>query len=351
MTQEDRKLAHTKRWKQCPNCRNLVERIDGCSHMSCECGIDFCYDCGSRRDSYTTGCPCRSGANRHRRQPPADGDNVPRRTVRRFLDAQIVPIPRRLRTAAGSNPPENTNGIQQNQPAPVVPPATLSTRTNPQAPGAPDTTRVDSSPPVRTPRTRHSLSLNPRQQHGRMDTSNENRAGIPSTATTASPTPAGASQARPIQTPDNEMPKKPAERPLRPRLRPQYDNSRPLFPVAHSATAKASPLYTQPTPPGKRPWTSRPAEPQTNFNEDTNLRPLLMRDKRGHSPDSATQRRLARPSWISPSPVGGFLGSSLARSVASGISTNVQQRAPAPQPTQRVAAMESWNRNNLTPSQ
>ncbi|KEF63741.1 uncharacterized protein A1O9_01719 [Exophiala aquamarina CBS 119918] len=35
MTQEDQRLAQSKRWKQCPGCRNLVERIDGCSHMSC----------------------------------------------------------------------------------------------------------------------------------------------------------------------------------------------------------------------------------------------------------------------------------------------------------------------------
>uniref|UniRef100_A0A0M3HSY0 RING-type domain-containing protein n=1 Tax=Ascaris lumbricoides TaxID=6252 RepID=A0A0M3HSY0_ASCLU len=32
--------------KQCPECRLFCERIDGCNHMECPCGAEFCYVCG-----------------------------------------------------------------------------------------------------------------------------------------------------------------------------------------------------------------------------------------------------------------------------------------------------------------
>uniref|UniRef100_F1KRC4 RBR-type E3 ubiquitin transferase n=1 Tax=Ascaris suum TaxID=6253 RepID=F1KRC4_ASCSU len=32
--------------KQCPECHLFCERIDGCNHMECPCGADFCYVCG-----------------------------------------------------------------------------------------------------------------------------------------------------------------------------------------------------------------------------------------------------------------------------------------------------------------
>ena len=31
----------------CPNCRNAIERSEGCFHMNCTlCGTHFCYECG-----------------------------------------------------------------------------------------------------------------------------------------------------------------------------------------------------------------------------------------------------------------------------------------------------------------
>jgi len=39
-------LGTDKKWKQCPSCRVMVERIDGCNHMVCVCGVEFCYRCG-----------------------------------------------------------------------------------------------------------------------------------------------------------------------------------------------------------------------------------------------------------------------------------------------------------------
>uniref|UniRef100_A0A0A0KUV8 IBR domain-containing protein n=1 Tax=Cucumis sativus TaxID=3659 RepID=A0A0A0KUV8_CUCSA len=41
------KLAEEMKWKRCPDCKNLVERIGGCSHIICICGSHFCYTCGT----------------------------------------------------------------------------------------------------------------------------------------------------------------------------------------------------------------------------------------------------------------------------------------------------------------
>jgi hypothetical protein len=34
---ETLRLLKSKKWTRCPNCRAAVERISGCSHMSCRC--------------------------------------------------------------------------------------------------------------------------------------------------------------------------------------------------------------------------------------------------------------------------------------------------------------------------
>ncbi|KAH8814946.1 hypothetical protein F5884DRAFT_666856, partial [Xylogone sp. PMI_703] len=41
-------LAKTMNWQRCPSCKAVVERIDGCRHISCRCGAHFCYQCGRR---------------------------------------------------------------------------------------------------------------------------------------------------------------------------------------------------------------------------------------------------------------------------------------------------------------
>jgi len=41
-----RELAKEKEWQTCSKCRRIVERIDGCLHMTCLCGFEFCYRCG-----------------------------------------------------------------------------------------------------------------------------------------------------------------------------------------------------------------------------------------------------------------------------------------------------------------
>ncbi|KXT13901.1 hypothetical protein AC579_2634 [Pseudocercospora musae] len=45
-----RGLARQQKWQQCPDCKRLVEKIDGCNHVLCRCGCDFCYKCGTHLD-------------------------------------------------------------------------------------------------------------------------------------------------------------------------------------------------------------------------------------------------------------------------------------------------------------
>jgi len=43
-------LAGRQGWQRCPQCQAIVERTHGCNHMTCTCGHQFCYKCGT---SYT----------------------------------------------------------------------------------------------------------------------------------------------------------------------------------------------------------------------------------------------------------------------------------------------------------
>ena len=31
----------------CPSCFSLIQRTEGCPHMKCKCGAQFCYTCGA----------------------------------------------------------------------------------------------------------------------------------------------------------------------------------------------------------------------------------------------------------------------------------------------------------------
>ncbi|KAJ6264921.1 hypothetical protein Dda_1074 [Drechslerella dactyloides] len=50
-------LAMTKNWSQCYACGQVVEKRDGCVHMQCRCGAQFCYRCGGKWPR----CPCTKG--------------------------------------------------------------------------------------------------------------------------------------------------------------------------------------------------------------------------------------------------------------------------------------------------
>lgn len=52
------RLAQNKRWRRCQQCRRMIELTQGCYHMTCWCGHEFCYSCGAE---YTDGhqtCQC-----------------------------------------------------------------------------------------------------------------------------------------------------------------------------------------------------------------------------------------------------------------------------------------------------
>ncbi|OAQ34080.1 hypothetical protein K457DRAFT_14481 [Linnemannia elongata AG-77] len=39
-------LADASQWRNCPACRQKIEKASGCNHISCRCGAHFCYVCG-----------------------------------------------------------------------------------------------------------------------------------------------------------------------------------------------------------------------------------------------------------------------------------------------------------------
>ncbi|KAK0655594.1 hypothetical protein B0T16DRAFT_14890 [Cercophora newfieldiana] len=51
-----RMLSVKKKWKACPSCKAVVEKIDGCNHISCMCGTHWCYRCG--KAPYDNHGPC-----------------------------------------------------------------------------------------------------------------------------------------------------------------------------------------------------------------------------------------------------------------------------------------------------
>lgn len=51
-------LTKEKGWRQCPSCLNMVEKTSGCPHISCICGVEFCYYCGGGFDGDENDCTC-----------------------------------------------------------------------------------------------------------------------------------------------------------------------------------------------------------------------------------------------------------------------------------------------------
>lgn len=51
-----RELVKEKSWNRCPSCKYYVEKTEGCLHMTCRCGSQFCYACGETWSSTHGGC-------------------------------------------------------------------------------------------------------------------------------------------------------------------------------------------------------------------------------------------------------------------------------------------------------
>ncbi|XP_058199702.1 E3 ubiquitin-protein ligase RSL1-like isoform X1 [Rhododendron vialii] len=52
-------LARKNLWRQCVKCSHMVELTEGCNHITCRCGHQFCYICGAewRNKKATCACP------------------------------------------------------------------------------------------------------------------------------------------------------------------------------------------------------------------------------------------------------------------------------------------------------
>ena len=40
------KFARGAKYKECSKCRRWIEKSQGCDHIKCKCGRNFCYKCG-----------------------------------------------------------------------------------------------------------------------------------------------------------------------------------------------------------------------------------------------------------------------------------------------------------------
>lgn len=51
-------LASRNLWRQCLKCNHMVELAEGCFHISCRCGNEFCYKCGAEWKNKKPTCSC-----------------------------------------------------------------------------------------------------------------------------------------------------------------------------------------------------------------------------------------------------------------------------------------------------
>ncbi|CAH8323392.1 unnamed protein product [Eruca vesicaria subsp. sativa] len=49
-------LASNKMWRQCGKCQHMIELSQGCNHITCRCGHEFCYNCGGGWNQKTGTC-------------------------------------------------------------------------------------------------------------------------------------------------------------------------------------------------------------------------------------------------------------------------------------------------------
>ncbi|XP_010666117.2 E3 ubiquitin-protein ligase RSL1 [Beta vulgaris subsp. vulgaris] len=51
-------LATRNLWRQCVKCNHMIELAQGCYHMTCRCGYEFCYTCGAEWKNKKATCSC-----------------------------------------------------------------------------------------------------------------------------------------------------------------------------------------------------------------------------------------------------------------------------------------------------
>jgi hypothetical protein len=81
-----RELGELQEWRQCPSCNNMVEKIDGCDHMECPCGVEFCYRCGSFYNEWDD-CDCTGDVHSDEEHDDEDDEQTMWPDHRRMMDA------------------------------------------------------------------------------------------------------------------------------------------------------------------------------------------------------------------------------------------------------------------------
>uniref|UniRef100_M8CGQ7 RBR-type E3 ubiquitin transferase n=1 Tax=Aegilops tauschii TaxID=37682 RepID=M8CGQ7_AEGTA len=51
-------LAERRLWRKCVKCQHMIELAEGCYHMTCVCGYEFCYTCGKEWKDKKPTCSC-----------------------------------------------------------------------------------------------------------------------------------------------------------------------------------------------------------------------------------------------------------------------------------------------------
>ncbi|CAK7343732.1 unnamed protein product [Dovyalis caffra] len=67
-------LATRNLWRQCVKCNHMIELAEGCYHMTCRCGFEFCYNCGSEWKDKKATCSCPLWAEENILYAESDGD-------------------------------------------------------------------------------------------------------------------------------------------------------------------------------------------------------------------------------------------------------------------------------------
>lgn len=52
------RLAQNNSWRRCQQCQRMIELTQGCYHMTCWCGHEFCYSCGAGYRDGQQACQC-----------------------------------------------------------------------------------------------------------------------------------------------------------------------------------------------------------------------------------------------------------------------------------------------------
>ncbi|KAG6555635.1 hypothetical protein Mapa_002871 [Marchantia paleacea] len=69
------KLASNQNWQRCKKCRRMIELDQGCYHMTCRCGHEFCYKCGAPWVDKHATCKCKLWDEEHIVGDPFSSDS------------------------------------------------------------------------------------------------------------------------------------------------------------------------------------------------------------------------------------------------------------------------------------